>query len=190
MPMNIKLYPENWKKVISPECRARAGNKCEWCGKPNGQVVKVGTKGIWQNPETGEWWKPATYKVVSGQLTLMEIGMQVPAPPKPWRNLKVVLTVAHLGVSLPDGSPGDKTNKMDCRPENLAALCQYCHLLFDVDEHQARARNAGFRGRGAGGKGRGGLDVVAAIAGATGGHFCTCKDCGRVYYPTALPGQG
>lgn len=27
----------------------------------------------------------------------------------------------------------------DCRDENLAALCQRCHLNFDRDEHKARA---------------------------------------------------
>lgn len=46
----------------------------------------------------------------------------------------VVLTVAHLGATRPDGSPGDKTDKLDCRPENLAALCQRCHLNYDRAE--------------------------------------------------------
>jgi hypothetical protein len=51
----------------------------------------------------------------------------------------VVLTVAHLGVPHPDGRPGDKHDKSDCRPENLAALCQRCHLNFDRTDHLARA---------------------------------------------------
>ncbi len=29
-------YPQNWKD-ISAAIRARAGNKCEWCGAPNGE---------------------------------------------------------------------------------------------------------------------------------------------------------
>lgn len=50
---------------------------------------------------------------------------------------KVILTVAHLGHET-----GDKHNKMDVRDENLKAMCQYCHLLFDLDEHiQNRRRN-------------------------------------------------
>src|SRR5690242_19453067 len=47
----------------------------------------------------------------------------------------VMLTVAHLGVDKPDGTPGDKHDKMDCRPENVAALCQRCHLNYDRADH-------------------------------------------------------
>ncbi len=53
---------------------------------------------------------------------------------------KIVLTVAHLGVPHPNGRPGDKHDKMDCRPENLAALCQACHLRYDIDEHVQHAK--------------------------------------------------
>ena len=53
---------------------------------------------------------------------------------------KVVLTVAHLGTAYPDGRPGNKHDKMDVRPENLAALCNTCHLRYDVDEHLYNAR--------------------------------------------------
>lgn len=55
----------------------------------------------------------------------------------------IVLTVAHLGVDKPDGTPGDKADTMDCREENLAALCQRCHLNFDRDDHiRNRRKNA------------------------------------------------
>ncbi|HVB20567.1 MAG TPA: hypothetical protein VNG51_01295 [Ktedonobacteraceae bacterium] len=53
---------------------------------------------------------------------------------------RVVLTVAHLGTPYADGRPGNKHEKRDCRPENLAALCQACHLRYDVDEHCQHAR--------------------------------------------------
>jgi len=49
------------------------------------------------------------------------------------------LTVAHLGAPRPDGTPGDKHDKTDVRDENLAALCQRCHLNFDRDEHKQNA---------------------------------------------------
>lgn len=60
--------------------------------------------------------------------------------PNPQTGSKVVLTVAHLGVDKP-GEPGsgDKHDKLDCRPENLAALCQACHLRFDIKEHVENA---------------------------------------------------
>lgn len=59
--------------------------------------------------------------------------------PHPDTGSTVILTVAHLGTVRPDGSPGDKRDKMDVRDENLAALCQRCHLTFDRDEHAANA---------------------------------------------------
>jgi hypothetical protein len=59
--------------------------------------------------------------------------------PNPITGSKVVLTVAHLGVPYPDGTPGNKHDKLDVREENLAALCQRCHLNFDRDEHRRNA---------------------------------------------------
>ena len=44
-----------------------------------------------------------------------------------------------MGVPKPDGTPGDKHHKTDVRDENLAALCQRCHLNFDRDEHKQNA---------------------------------------------------
>lgn len=60
--------------------------------------------------------------------------------PHPVTGSKVVLTVAHLGTPWPDGRPGDKHDKRDVRAENLAALCQRCHLNYDRREHVASAR--------------------------------------------------
>lgn len=51
----------------------------------------------------------------------------------PVTGAKVMLTVHHKGVPKPDGTPGDRRDKMDCRDENLAALCQRCHLNADRD---------------------------------------------------------
>ena|SRR5579859_1572891 len=53
-----------------------------------------------------------------------------------------VLACAHLGVMREDGSPGDKRDLADCRPENLAVLCTRCHLDFDIEDHlKARREN-------------------------------------------------
>lgn len=45
-----------------------------------------------------------------------------------WANGKVVLTVAHLNHYPPD-----------CRPENLLAMCQTCHLRYDQVLHATHA---------------------------------------------------
>lgn len=62
--------------------------------------------------------------------------------PHPVTGSKVILTVAHLGTPKPDGSPVSKDDKFDVREENLAALCQRCHLNFDREDHlKHRIRN-------------------------------------------------
>ena len=60
---------------------------------------------------------------------------------------RVVLTIAHLGTSHANGRAGDKHDKFDVRPENLAALCQRCHLAYDLDDHIANARRTRARKR-------------------------------------------
>ena len=55
--------------------------------------------------------------------------------PHPVTQTTVILTTAHLGTDT-----RDKHDKMDVRPENLKAMCQRCHLLFDLDDHIAHAK--------------------------------------------------
>lgn len=55
--------------------------------------------------------------------------------PHPITNSKVILTVAHLGADT-----GNKHDKMDVRDANLKAMCQRCHLSFDIREHVANAK--------------------------------------------------
>ncbi len=73
---------------------------------------------------------------------------------------KVILTVAHLGTPYPDGRPGDTHDKMDVRPENLAALCQSCHLRYDLDEHIQHAKENRQRRRSAAANAAGQLDLL------------------------------
>lgn len=58
--------------------------------------------------------------------------------PHPITGSIVVLTVAHIGLEKPDGTPGRKDDLADIRDENLAALCQRCHLNFDRDDNLRR----------------------------------------------------
>lgn len=55
--------------------------------------------------------------------------------PHPVTGSRVILTTAHLGTDT-----GDKHDKMDVRPENLKAMCNRCHLIFDLDDHIANAK--------------------------------------------------
>lgn len=71
--------------------------------------------------------------------------MQCRRPGEPFDTHKRTMSVHHLGVRKPDGSPGDMHDKMDCRTENLLALCAACHLKRDLPGHilnAARTRRA------------------------------------------------
>jgi 5-methylcytosine-specific restriction endonuclease McrA len=92
-------------KQIRKAILARAGNCCEECGIANGAPI----------PRT----------------TSTQGSMFPPPPPATdlfgdplQRVSRVVLTIAHL-----DHTPEN------CGPENLKALCQRCHLAYDLDYH-------------------------------------------------------
>jgi len=111
--MRRELYPDDWE-AISLRIRERAGWRCEWCGLENGATGYRDDTGTFHHVPI-EW--ADAYELDGIHL------------------FKIMLTVAHLGAPKPDGSPGDKRDKQDCRDENLAALCQCCHLNYDRDEH-------------------------------------------------------
>ncbi len=114
MPIDYRLYPANWKTEVVPRIRERSGNRCEWCDVLNHSYIIRFPKD-----------QGGGYFYVTGP----EDTCQGNAP------TLVILTTAHLGVQLPNGAPGDKHNKADTRDENLAHLCQRCHLCFDMDDH-------------------------------------------------------
>lgn len=121
MPMNRDLYPAEWDE-ISLRIRERDGWTCQHCGLANGARIYryQPNKAKWiteQEWQAADWGRRSKYP----KLTV------------------VILTVHHIGVSKPDGSPGDPRDKMDCRDENLTSLCQRCHLLADLPHHMEQA---------------------------------------------------
>lgn len=125
MPCDYKQYPPNWKTEIRPAIMARAEGKCEWCKVPNLAFVvrgKWGDDDVWQDDEgsihsakDGEHLGDNYVGDLDGKT----------------RYTRIVLTIAHI----------HNPDKMDCRPENLAALCQKCHLGHDLKHHMENARN-------------------------------------------------
>ena len=116
MPVDYSRYPKDWK-AISERIRERSGGQCECMGECGLHRTNPG---------------PRRCCEMNGH-------------PAKWAKGKVVLTVAHLGVDYPDGRKGDPHDKLDVRDENLKALCQRCHLRYDVKEHvknAARTREA------------------------------------------------
>lgn len=121
MPINYKEYHPKWKLISKLIRSNRAKDKCEWCGVKNYSVGYrkgsnfIATAGNEMHDKAGNGelsFKQAKELVkhcnefADDNLTL------------------VVLTVAHLDH--------DKTNN---RFDNLAALCQKCHLQHDIKQH-------------------------------------------------------
>ena len=127
MPFDRAAYPDNWED-IREQILDRDKHQCQFCGVEN---YAIGARNL-----TGDFVPADTIDDhLSDDDWFVEQFDTLDYP----RTFKIVLTIAHLGTDYPDGTPGDKTDKMDCRPENLAALCQKCHLTYDIDEHMANA---------------------------------------------------
>ncbi len=105
--------PADWKS-ISRARREQAGWRCEACGVPNALVIVRHPDNTWE-PFDGELDVTGAWVAAD---TIARMSRREKRERFPGRNLyRVVLTVAHVGN--PDPA--------DCRPENLAALCQPCH---------------------------------------------------------------
>jgi hypothetical protein len=135
MPMRTKAYPSNWKE-ISLQIRERAGWCCEACGVANGEFIirSVIDPARYMTVRPHE---SVMYRIMGDEAVRMS---EVPDEFLYTDEITVVLTVHHIGVDKPDGTPGDPHDKMDVRDENLVALCQRCHLLADLPLHIANAK--------------------------------------------------
>jgi len=111
MPINYKEYHPDWKAISLHIRKERAGDRCDWCDRPN--------RSMWmRGPHRHHEWEPAFEGHEADALG--EIG---------YRFTMVVLTVAHIDH--------DKTNNDET---NLAALCQRCHLNHDRHQHANNRR--------------------------------------------------
>lgn len=111
MPCDYKNYPDNWKTKIRPYILERDNNACKFCGVENKRLILRTGKGI------NDWtyWPEG---MESEAMTLDGL-----------KSTLIILTIAHLDH--------DKTNN---DYDNLAALCQKCHLGHDINHHKANAR--------------------------------------------------
>jgi len=114
--MDRSRYPSNWHEISRRIRFERARGCCEWCGAPNNFIIQR------KKSDPAQW--------------RLNAGAHIE-----WFNpIKVFLTVHHIGIDKPDGTPGSPHDKMDCRDENLVALCQRCHLLADLKGHIENAK--------------------------------------------------
>lgn len=123
MPFRKERYPADWKQ-ISLRIREREGQRCKTCKAPNGEwVLRSDCGTLYMLPE-GQ-----THRADNGEYVGRFRPYEAPAWFEEKRPIKVVLTVAHLNHDTTDN-----------RDENLAALCQRCHLNHDRHLHAANAR--------------------------------------------------
>lgn len=118
MPIRPDLkhfYGAEWKTTIRPRILKRDRNRCKRCKVPNGLIVLRAKEGMWRLTTCGASWHRN-----NGSKTTYE--------PMDSRKVRIVLTIAHLNH-----------DPADMRDENLAALCQWCHLHHD-QEHHANTR--------------------------------------------------
>ena len=127
MPINYDDYPPNWSSEIVPRILERAGNCCEVCGIRNratpysipircvtrGQVI-ASVRRIWVS-DTGDMIRLK--------------GIQ-------WfdvKRVRVILTVGHLDHDVENHDVSD---------DRLKAMCQICHLHYDLEEKMHRVEEA------------------------------------------------
>nr|WP_256476429.1 hypothetical protein [Siccirubricoccus soli] len=98
---------------------ARAGGRCERCGRPHGMVLRCLPDGRWFDERSGTWRdgrnRPARWPDLIDTPRI--------------RTTRPVLAAAHLNH-----------DPRDNRLRNLQALCQRCHLLHDREHHRAQRR--------------------------------------------------
>lgn len=114
MPMDLSRYPKNWK-AIALQIKEAADWHCENCQRPC------------RRP--GESWDELEQRVKNDWEVYVEIDTEEFGVVEVPKFNRFTLTVAHLNH-----------NPMDCRRENLKALCSVCHLRYDA-RHHAHSRS-------------------------------------------------
>lgn len=130
MPINKKDYPPDWPDIAFA-AKQRAGWRCEWCGAPHQAIIRRQKEAVECEGYMIDYSIiPSVYVPERWLTTVFEPARLVETESLTYRQLrqlqltKVVLTTAHI-----DRNPGNNAE------ENLAALCQRCHLRHDLYQH-------------------------------------------------------
>ena len=123
MPIDYKLYPEDWKTRIRPSILERENHCCKFCNVPNGEIVERFVDG---NSQPCYRHQCSVYLADDGSFVRNCTEKQIVS-----KCVKIVLTIAHLDHDITNNDFN-----------NLAALCQRCHLRYDAKQHaQTRKKN-------------------------------------------------
>jgi 5-methylcytosine-specific restriction endonuclease McrA len=119
MPIDYKEYHPEWKTKIRPDILERDNHCCNFCGVKNHSIIHRFGKGR----NDWQYWPEG---MESEAWTLDGL-----------KSTKIILTIAHLDH-----------NKKNNEYDNLAALCQKCHLGIDLHHHMANARETRIKKKG------------------------------------------
>ena len=118
MPCDYSKYPPNWKTEIRPRILARSGEVRNEKGE-----ITTEARCEWCGAPNHSWRVPGKTAKQDAYVIFNEIEGGIDGL------TQIVLTVAHLEHDILKN--GD---------EDLAALCQSCHLKHDAGQHKATAR--------------------------------------------------
>lgn len=105
-PDQKALYPANWREISQRIRFERAGGRCERCKAPH------------------LWYRAGQELINPVCIELYKAGLEIEGKLDAKKITRIVLTTAHLNH-----------NPADSSDENLAALCQRCHLAHDRLHH-------------------------------------------------------
>ena len=132
MPIDYSKYPPNWKTEIRPRILKRDGDACKICKVKNYESTfrgKIDEQEVYQHADG------RIYEYPSGKFIAQDICENIePLYSENQTAIKIILTVAHLDHNI--------ENNED---ENLAALCQKCHLRLDSKQHSQTRKNKGLK---------------------------------------------
>lgn len=120
------LYPRDWKQ-ISDDAKQRSGWRCVHPGCTAAQY----DYGYWVLQPQPRWIRiggPCQSYGEAKRLAAEEHFARFGDELGEYRIIVIVLTTAHLNH-----------DPRDCRPENLAPMCQRHHLAYDADLHRQTA---------------------------------------------------
>jgi hypothetical protein len=143
---NKKLYPPNWRQ-ISQGVRERASYRCENCRVRNysvgyrdaaGQFHRLGGSGPCDCAGDGLVWPSLGLISYCEALEFAKAANTGSdgTDGDGHHYIVIVLTVAHL-----DHNPSN------CHLSNLKALCQRCHLRYDIEHHKETAYQTRRKGK-------------------------------------------
>jgi hypothetical protein len=126
MPIDYKKYPENWKE-IREKVLERDKYCCKHCGVSQYAIGYRNEEKEFVRACGNIFFDDLGFGMFEGRRLKAKEGNSFKKQINEWSDEKyimIVLTIAHLDHDI-------NNNKMD----NLAALCQRCHLVYDNDFH-------------------------------------------------------